>query len=422
MNPTTETTFIDWIDLRQNWRETEGVRRGFRLRSKDLTADEAAAIRAAFEAGWQDLPLVHGTVRARAEQVVEQVSEDGKVYYLLAGDRENRKENGVRYCSKRHEGSHSTSVIVQSDGEQVRISGNVGRLDRLDNVWNYRLEDTITKASTVVRSYGLPEFSRGQEYLRDTISAHDRERGVSAWKWSGAFMNELHVTRNYYAGSEKLACDAMQSMSAFRSSRISKGSYGNETLNFGMPTKKGQRLRKAIVVYRKAAEMLAHAKGDDERKRIKASPEYQMAQDLGLIRFECKWGRDFLRDHNLRYWGAADMGKIISLFDAETAFLLNADPGRVNRVVADMPPKVRAAALLWIQGQDLRTLYPRSTYFRHVKSLRDYGIDASEARNVGGRPNSEEALQRLLEAHKTFELRPMAAPEWYGLPEVRRAA
>lgn len=116
------------------------------------------------------------------------------------------------------------------------------------------------------------------------------------------------------------------------------------------------------------------------------------------------------------------MAKIISLFEAETAFLLNADPGRVNRVVSDMPPKVRAAALLWIQGQDLRALYPRATYFRHCKTLRDYGIDASEPRRTDGRPNAEDALERLLESYKTFSLRPLAAPEWYGLPEVRKVA
>ena len=34
----------------------------------------------------------------------------------------------------------------------------------------------------------------------------------------------------------------------------------------------------------------------------------------------------------------------------------------------------------------------------------------------------EEALQRLLDAHKTFELQPIAAPEWYGLPEIERVA
>lgn len=404
-----QTTFIDWLDIRQDFRETH-------------TKSGALVGGLVHDRPFEELPLVYGAIRARGTEIVADTSEDGKVYYLIAGDKDDRK--GVGYChtARQHEGSHSTKLLIECDGARARVSGNIGRLDRLDNIWNYNLEDTVLKGSEVMRSYGLPAFSRGVEYMRPTLSAHDHERGVSPWVWSGAYFAEMHVTRNFQTGGEKQAVDFMRSMSAFRSSRISKGRFGDETLNFGMPTKKGQRLRKAVVVYRKAAEMLAHAKGDDERERIKKSPEYQFAQDVGLVRIECKWGRDFLRDKNLRYWGAADMAKIIRLFNEETTFLLTADPGRVNRVVADMPNKVRAAALLWIQGHDLRTLYPRSTYFRHVKALRDYGIDAAEPRDVNGRPDAEQALERMLDQTKTFDLLALPAPEWYGLPEIERRA
>lgn len=405
------STFIDWIDIRQDWMETH-TRKTFTVAGMDTP----------HASPFSPLPLVYGQVRARGEEVVESEAEDGSVYYLIRGSVDDRKGSGCRLCARQHEGSHSTKVLIESDGQRVRISGNVGRLDRLDNIFNYGLEDTVFKASEVARGYGLPAFSRGDQYIASSLSEHDKQRGVSPWKWSGAYFNELHATRNYRAGNEKLAIDAMRSMAAFRSARISKGTFGDETLSFGMPTKKGQRLRKAVVVYRKAAEMLAHAKGDDEKLRVIKSDEYQYARENGLIRFEAKWGRDYLRDHNLRYWGAADMAKIINLFNEETTFLLTADPGRVNRVVSDMPGKLRAAALLWIQGHDLRSLYARRTFFRHVKMLRDYGIDASEPRSIDGRPDAERALEAMIEQYKTFDLVPLEAPDWYGLPEIRKAA
>lgn len=167
--------------------------------------------------------------------------------------------------------------------------------------------------------------------------------------------------------------------------------------------------------------MLAHAKGDDAKKRVKASPEYQMARDMGLIRIEGKWGGDFLRDHGIRFLGDADMAKIISLFEAESGFLLNVSGDRAARIVSEMPSKVRSAALHWIRGDDLRQVYPRATFFRHVKTLRDYGIDASEPRGEKS-AGTVDQLQRLLDGLPQFELRELPPPEWYGLPEIERRA
>ena len=83
--------------------------------------------------------------------------------------------------------------------------------------------------------------------------------------------------------------------------------------------------------------------------------------------------------------------------------------------------KLRAAALLWIRGDDLRDVFSRATYFRHVKALRDYGIDASEPRDQKGE-GSVDQLQRLLDGLPDFELRALPAPDWYGLPEIGKKA
>lgn len=366
-----------------------------------------------------DLPQVGGSIRAKSEKV-EHLELDGVKYLVMSND-PAKDAPGYTVASLQHCGSFDTKVITRCDGNQVTLSGNVGRLDRPDNIFNYGLEDTVLKASQVVQSYGLPAFTPGQLVAKASVTERDRDLGM--WtEWTGAFMRELHVTQNFETGNEAMAKEVMRYMGGLRAARIAKGKYGDESIVFGHLAQKGKRMHKAIVVYRKAAEMLAHAKGVEAKKRVKDSLEYQFAFETGLVRIECKWGLNFLRDNQLRYTGEANMGKIISLFKAETGFLLDADPDRASRVVSEMPVKVRSAALHWIRGDDLRVLMSRATYFRMVKSLRDYGIDASEPRNVDGRPNADESLQRMLDALPRFELRSMSVPEWYGLPEIRRAA
>jgi hypothetical protein len=391
--------FIDWIDLRQNHAATHLFRQT--------------------GTPYPGHPEFIGGVRATGDEIVAQ-SEDGKVFYLLSAAVDSKR--GFKTLPGRREGSFSTSVLLHSDGSNVRISGNVGRLDRPDNIWNYDFADTITLANIECRRQGLPAFTTGDQILRDTISEDDRRKGVSPWKWTGAAVNELHVTRNWYAGSDPLAIETMRDMQGRRLARVSKSAFGNESVSFGMPNKKGQRLHRGVVCYRKGPEMLAHAKGEEAKQRVRQSDEYQLAMDTGLVRVELKCGALFLRGHNLRYLGDIQMSKLIALYNHETAPLLLARPDNSVRLVADMPRPLRMSALSWIDGRDLRTLLSPATFKRHRKALMSFGLDVSEPRRIDGRPNAEEALQRLLDALPQHSLQPMTAPDWYGLPDVERRA
>lgn len=384
-----QTTFLDWVYMAQQR-----------------------------PSGAPEWPLIHDgfNLKTRKEFMEGEIDGTNLVFFERPEDfRYSMKSLPVR-------GSHSTQVITRCDGTEMLISGNVGRYNRPDNIWNYQLDDTVAIANQIMQAQGLPVFTPGEMFMKPTMSERDRENGVPPWAYTGAVFREMHVTRNYATGGDAIAKEYMRFIQGQRSARISKGVFGHESVVFGELARRGKPLHKAIVCYRKGPEMLAHAKGKENKERILKSPEYQLAMDTGLVRVECKWGSHYLRDRGLRYLGGITMAKIISLFERETAFLLDAEPDRAARVVADMPPKLRSAALHWIRGDDLRQLFSRATFFRHVKALRDYGIDASEPRNISGRPNGEEALQRMLDALPAFNLREMAAPEWYGLPEVERRA
>jgi X family protein len=380
------SVFVDWLDIAQ----THSV-------------------------GHDDLPLVHGGLRVMAEEIQWHGTEHDEAgapkLALVRCD-----DKGLRYSIKSREvsGSHSTKLRLRSDGRTVSLSGNVGRYGRPDNVWNYDLDETVLRASQIARDHGLPAFTPGECYEVQRLSRHDYDLGLYH-RWTGAAIRQLHVTQNRCAGNPKMAIETMRYLQGHRAARLSKGTYGDETLQFGRTGG-----HKWIVVYRKAAEMLAHARGDDAKKAVKKTPEYQMAHDMGLIRIECKFSADYLRDHACRYIGDATMAKVISLFRNETAFLLDADPDRALRVVSELPPKLRSAALHWIRGDDLREIYPRATFFRHVKALRELGIDASEPRGERRQGGLDE-LQAMLDRLPKVDLRPLPPPEWYGLPEVRAA-
>lgn len=396
-------TFIDWLDLKQDHRSTHMHKQTGR--------------------NFEDFDTYHGGIYAKGRDCSFE-REGGNVYFLIVGDADDPKNCGFGFKRGRREGSHSTSVGMRSDGRIVQVSGNVGRLDRPDNLWNYGLAESVWLANQAIATSGkaIPPFSTGHQFIRDSISATDKRKGVSPWYWSGAVCNEIHVTRNYYAGSDLLARETLRDMRGRRLARVSKAAYGDETVSFGMPTRKGQRLHKGVVVYRKGPEMLAHAKGDDAKARIKGLAEYQLAMDVGLVRVECKFGSHYLRENNQRYLGDMDMGKLVALYNRETAPLLLARPDDSIRLVEQMARPLRMSALAWIDGRDLRSILARTTFKRHRRELLAYGLDVSEPRNLGGgHPNSEDALQRLLDALPQHSLKPLAAPDWYVLPEVRAA-
>lgn len=369
------------------------------------------------EMGLADLPIVGDGVTMKVESFDEFDVDGEKFYCVKPGDK-------FRYSvpSRTVEGSFSTKNRVRCDGSTVSLSGNPGRNNRPDNVFNYGIDDTFNKASEIVVAQGLPAFTPGRCLSKLSLSERDRDLGL--WtEWTGAVIRELHATQNMSAGNEALAKEYMLYAASLRAARIAKGVYGDETIIYGSLAKKGKPLHKALVIYRKAEEMLAHAKGEDAKKVVKKSQEYEFARDTGLVRFECKWGAHFLRDNRLRFMGEATMAKIISIFERETSFLLNASPDRAVRLVSDMPRKYRLAALAWIRGDDLQSLLSRATYFRTVKGLRDYGMDVSERRNgATEQSEAEKDLQTMLDGLPQFNIRPLYVPEWYGLPEVRRAA
>lgn len=314
-------------------------------------------------------------------------------------------------------GSYSTKVQVSSDGTLVQIKGNPGRFGRGDNVFNLDWDGTFARCGDILESQGLPRLSVGEPCanpelifnLDGELTSRPEFAGYGVFPdddgpgHQGARVWSIHVTRNYLTGSEADAQAVINWLGTQSVSKIKKKLLGNTTVVWG-------HLRFCQVeAYLKADEMMAHCRGEIEREAMRQNPVYQWCRDNGVVRVEVKAAKDYLRQAGLTWAGDWDMRKVINLFDQRTEVLSRVKADIEEFDPALLPSKVAITAAAWLRGEDVKRYMSVSTFYRHAKLLRDYGIDIGEPRNVKVMPVKI----------KTIEMRAAAAPAWYW---QRRAA
>lgn len=76
-----------------------------------------------------------------------------------------------------------------------------------------------------------------------------------------------------------------------------------------------------------------------------------------------------------------------------------------DETLLKMPARLRSTYTLWQEGHDLRNLISRTTYHRHRKDLKQYGI------NIDLRPESIEK-SNVIPLVRILEAKPASIPEW----------
>lgn len=304
-------------------------------------------------------------------------------------------------------GSFDSLVIVKCDGFRITLSGNVGRLDRPDNLFNLDFDQTIAKCNEVLSRFRLPPFEPGQQVVNANPSAYDLEHGVNLVQWTGATVSGLHITRNYQTGSPKDAEAFMRWLSTQSISNVKRNRASPESCAWG--SKGGRKMLKAYI---KHLEMLAPGhKHGRSTSQIKCDPVYQFAREQGIVRLEMEAGRLLLRDKGLRFLGDITMDNIVQLFDAEVRPLLSRVRQDITRLdIEGLPSKIRMTAACYLRGEDVRQLVSQATFYRHAKALRDYGIDISE-------PLAK--FDKINQVIKVVEVAPATCPDWYWQHQER---
>ncbi|WP_024302787.1 phage/plasmid replication protein [Pseudogulbenkiania sp. MAI-1] len=302
--------------------------------------------------------------------------------------------------SRRHfEGSFDSLYIVRCDGRRVEFEGNVGRFGRPDNLFNLDFDATLDRINRILAELGLPPFTAGEEVAKQDPSDYDIKTGQIT-EWTGASVSTLHLTRNYATGSAANAQAMIDWLATQSLSKVKRGRAGETTVVWG--TKGG---RKYLKAYLKAPEMLVHRHGRP-RSEIESDPVYQFCNQQGIVRLELEASRLMLRDNSLRFLGDITMTKLVNLFAGEVDPLLARTKADVTRFqLEDLPAPVRVTAAAFLRGENVRALMSRATFFRHAKSLRDYGLDISEPLPT---------LHKFSTVIKVVEITPLVdAPAWY---------
>lgn len=77
-----------------------------------------------------------------------------------------------------------------------------------------------------------------------------------------------------------------------------------------------------------------------------------------------------------------------------------------NDVVKSLPSRLRLAYLGWLNGEDLRAILPKNTFYRYRRKLKEYDIDISMVRDIDKPVDNVIPLIRVLEAE------PAGIPDW----------
>ena len=301
----------------------------------------------------------------------------------------------TRCRTSRVRGSHETGCALKSDGRVVVASGNFGRLNRPDNLFNFDPAITLQRANQVTAFAGLPLFQvdpdgDGGSWWRPVGGAVGG-LGAAALPSGRLNLSRVDITKNYRCGSLAAARSVIRAISGKSVSRVKKGVGGDSSVWWS-------NTRYMLKVYVKALEMEAHGTTNGKA--------YEYARDNGIIRLEIELKRRELADLGwsdyaefVRAW---DMGKVHNLFADYEKILTVEKISNDAEFIDALPQKLRVTAAAFLAGRDVKTMMSRASFFRYRKALLDYGIDIADERPA-----------QLNVQVRTVEITPVTAPDWY---------
>lgn len=277
-------------------------------------------------------------------------------------------------------GSWDSAIRIRCDGHNVSLSGNVGRFNRRDNLFNHGWPGTLASANKVLGKMGLPGFTVARHLPNGTVA----ERGAT--------VSRLDLTANFATGADYQARSVIRWLAGRAVHRVKRGVAGDESVWWA-------NTRHMFKAYLKAIEMKKHAEADELL--------VAWLEALGVVRIEVELKRRLLEELGLRNIGDITQEKLEDAYREQTEILREVDRSDDTDLLAAVPMKCRSILAAWLSGYDPRTMCSERTLFRHAAVLREYGINIMAERDVTALP------VRV----RTLDLVPMEMPEWYSLDQ-----
>lgn len=257
--------------------------------------------------------------------------------------------------------SSDTSIRVKCDGRTLRGMANIGRFGEPDNRQGLTVIQCVEKWQEVLHRLRFNVDNLGSRFNRKVENgAGQGLSGDSKLLEAGTFLTRVDLAGNFEVSDYAALASAMMVRRIGQRLPVA-GKYGPM---WGYDAKRGNWAKAKL--YDKTAEL-------EGRRRPSSGAT--------LARFEVQLGSEYLKREGLDRaikWKGEDMAQIIYGRFADPVFrdsLSVQDWG-------DMPHRLRALAVLWRDGVDLRGLLSNGAYYRSRSKLIEYGIDIGAPCNV----------------------------------------
>lgn len=296
------------------------------------------------------------------------------------------------------EGSFSSVVSVRRSvfDDRVEISGNPAKWFQGHNVFgvgDLELVPAFCASVLLAAGYSLSADELGALFLGDVV------------------VSRIDVTESWDFGNEKRALSAIQALGQ-------TGTFRHRG--------RGTMLDEGTVYWRQRSRRIsskAYAKGPELRKHPATCGRVDELGELaaGLVRFEfC------LRAMWLKARGLDVLSGWVTLRESPAnvhrSLMAGLNVGdatmRDPTLIGDLAPRLQATYQLWLEGHDLRAMFPKATFYRYRAQLLKHGVDIGVKR-----PRDVSNVVRLV---PILEGRPFQVPERFvGTPlyfEPRKVA
>lgn len=288
------------------------------------------------------------------------------------------------------EGSYSKNITVRSHTDAViEISGNPAKFLQGHNVFGS--DDLIhlvikTLERLVTLDIGLtPTEEELQKLSKGFFS-----------------VTRVDVNDHFAFNSEKSAKAYLRAIANSSNMRHrGPGQFRGDTLYFSPQSR-----RMVAKIYHKGDEIHSTKKEHRLHDDFLAIPEL-VAYATNSLRLEIKILSTQLKDWELNYgynWTPETPFYLLKKHFIDKLELSENMPIQ-DDVLETLPSRLRLVYAAWTSGEDLKRVLPETTFRRHRKALREYGIDISIVQEQKPKDN-------IIPMIKYLEVTPMGIPSW----------
>lgn len=283
-----------------------------------------------------------------------------------------------------HVGSYDTKIRIRCNGSRVKLDGNIGRLDRADNVFGHSVYQCIALANALLARFDLPPF---------TVPQFNASSGELA---GGAIITRVDLTENYATGSHRKALKLVNYLAGHDAGRrATVKQYGDN----GVVWNEGSKYQSSKL-YIKAESLGPHA----------SDQLAEWVRQQGIARHEITLKSRFLKQKKLQHindWQAYENGKLTDMdniiYGRFTEVLTRGTA--IDTQIEEIPKTLGHVALAWRAGKNVfgDENYSIRTRQRYRKQLLKYGIDIKQPAN----------MSRIATRIDVIQMKAVEAPSWY---------